>query len=59
VVRAQDLFDILCNPMNFRGELGDIYDFTVFELPGVRAKVAIITLAWASLGLGELAAHVI
>jgi hypothetical protein len=38
VVDIQDVVNILCDAMALRGELGDVYDFTVFELPGVRAQ---------------------
>jgi hypothetical protein len=41
MVSIQDVFNILGYAMALRGELGDINDFTVFELPGVQAQGAI------------------
>jgi hypothetical protein len=41
VVGLQDVFNNLGNAVALRGELGDVYDFTVFELPRVRAQGAI------------------
>jgi hypothetical protein len=35
VVSIQDVFNILSDALSFRGELGDVYNLTVFELPGV------------------------
>jgi hypothetical protein len=37
MVGIQDVVNILGYAMALRGELGDIYDFIVFELPGVQA----------------------
>jgi hypothetical protein len=41
MVGIQDVFNILGDAMPFRGELGDVCDFTIFELPGVLAQGAI------------------
>jgi hypothetical protein len=37
MVGIWDVVDILGDAMPFRGELGEVADLTVFELPGVRA----------------------
>ena len=41
VVGIQDVFNILGDAMPFRGELGDVCDLTIFELPGVLAQSAV------------------
>jgi hypothetical protein len=41
IVSIQDVVDILGDAVALRGELGDVYDLTVFELPGVWAQGAV------------------
>jgi hypothetical protein len=41
MVGIQDVFNILGYAVALRGELSDVYDFTVFELPGVWAQGAV------------------
>jgi hypothetical protein len=41
VVSLKDASNILGNAVAFGGELGDVYDFTVFELPRVQAQGAV------------------
>jgi hypothetical protein len=54
MVGIQDVFNILGNAMPFRGELGDVYDLTVFELPGVLAQSAVSSVL-ADFGLSGVA----
>jgi hypothetical protein len=58
MVGIQDVFNILGDAMPFRGELGDVYDLTIFKLPRVLAQSAVspVWLASASLVLRELLA---
>jgi hypothetical protein len=41
MVGIQDVFNVLGDAVALRGELSDVYDFTIFELPRVRAQGAI------------------
>jgi hypothetical protein len=41
VISIQDVFNILGDTVALRGELGNVYNFTIFELPRVSAQGAI------------------